>query len=139
MAGALDAVAGVTQVDFSTTTGSITVRYSDDDVPERLARALAELGIVVHPGSGGSGPSHELRPGERVAEVLLSVDASVRRVTRGNDLRLLVPLGLAGLSLRQALRDAPGLKDAPWYVLAWYAFDAFMKLQKTEGSSVKEA
>lgn len=57
------------------------------------------------------------------------VDQRVLRATGGTfDLRVLVPIGLAGLSLRQLARDGVEIKSMPWYVLAWYSFDSFIKL-----------
>lgn len=44
------------------------------------------------------------------------------------DLRLLFPLGLSILALRQLILKGVQLEAIPWYVLAWYAFDSFMKL-----------
>jgi hypothetical protein len=44
------------------------------------------------------------------------------------DLRTLAPLGLGAIALRQLLIKGLQLEDIPWYVLAWYAFDSFVKL-----------
>jgi hypothetical protein len=44
---------------------------------------------------------------------------------------MLVPVGLATLSLRELLRTGWEIEAAPWYVLAWYAFDSFIKLHYT--------
>lgn len=43
------------------------------------------------------------------------------------DLRLLLPLGLGALALNQLLKKGPDWESIPWNVLAWYAFDTFMK------------
>lgn len=63
----------------------------------------------------------------------------VRGATDGVlDLRMLVPLGFAGLSARQLLRQGISVKGIPWYVLAWYSFDSFIKLHPREhGSSAR--
>jgi hypothetical protein len=39
-----------------------------------------------------------------------------------------MPLFLSLLALRQLFSKSPRLKTAPWYILAWYAFDSFLKL-----------
>ena len=44
------------------------------------------------------------------------------------DLRFLVPLGFGILAMRQLVVKGWQLELIPWYVLAWYAFDSFIKL-----------
>ncbi len=51
------------------------------------------------------------------------------------DLRLLVPLALGLLSLRQFARGDDRLSEAPWYLLAWYASESFSKLQPASPSA----
>lgn len=54
---------------------------------------------------------------------------SVFSATQGRiDLRMLFPVALAGLAVRQLFREGLGLRSAPWYVLAYYAFDSYVKL-----------
>ncbi len=48
------------------------------------------------------------------------------------DLRFLVPLGFGILAMRQLAVKGWQLELIPWYVLAWYAFDSFIKLNSTE-------
>jgi len=47
------------------------------------------------------------------------------------DLRLLLPLGFGALALRQVLDKGFELEEIPWYTLAWYAFDSFVKLHNS--------
>ena len=47
------------------------------------------------------------------------------------DLRFLFPLSLGVLALRQLIVKGWQLELIPWYVLAWYAFDSFIKLNST--------
>jgi hypothetical protein len=64
-----------------------------------------------------------------VSVAFARADSSVREATRGTlDLRMLVPLALAGLSVRQLVRTGPRIASMPWYGLAYYAFDSFHKL-----------
>ncbi len=44
------------------------------------------------------------------------------------DLRLLVPLGLGVLTVRQIFRHGLKLNDVPWYEAGWYAFQTFITL-----------
>ncbi|MDJ0846553.1 MAG: hypothetical protein QNJ08_20245 [Crocosphaera sp.] len=45
------------------------------------------------------------------------------------DLGVLIPFSFALLAGRQLILKGWQLETIPWYVLAWYAFDSFMKLQ----------
>lgn len=60
-------------------------------------------------------------------------------LTQGKtDLRLLMPLGLGALALRQILIKGLQIDELPWYALAWYAFDSFTKLNETESRQHSE-
>jgi Protein of unknown function (DUF5132) len=63
--------------------------------------------------------------------LISDLNTDVAKITNGvADLRLLLPLGLAILAMRQLLEQGLEFEDIPWYTLAWYAFDAFIKLNK---------
>jgi Heavy metal associated domain 2 len=125
---------GVSSVQTDVRTGSALLRFDPDaldpeDAVELLRKAHEALEELL--------PPHLREPAERsishVAATLerrfSAADASVLRATHGVlDLRMLVPIGLAGLSVRQVLRTGPKLKMIPWYVLAYYSFDTFVKL-----------
>lgn len=117
----------IADVQANPRTGSIILRYDPQQVTaDELRAALAEAGVdaVREPV-----PSDGARTaGADPVNAAGAVDRWVRATTGGGDLRTLLPIGLAALSLRQALRDVPGLDRAPWYLLAWYAFDSFVKL-----------
>lgn len=71
--------------------------------------------------------------GESLINVVSDYNEQVKQTTAGVvDLRLLVPGGLAALALRQMLSKGLQLDEIPWYTLAWYAFDTFMKLNDRE-------
>jgi hypothetical protein len=69
--------------------------------------------------------------------VMSDINKDVGRMTNGvADLRLLFPTALGFLAFRQLLRQGPRLDDIPWYILAWFAFDAFVRLnQENESKS----
>ena len=120
----------VSGVDTNVQTGSVLVHYDPEKLPfDELEDAFDEFDAtpVFGPRLVERGVA-EASPSARVVDVARELNTRVARATRGADLRLLVPLGLGALSVRQAFRDSPGLKQAPWYVLAWYAFDSFVKL-----------
>ncbi|BAY17733.1 hypothetical protein NIES21_35750 [Anabaenopsis circularis NIES-21] len=62
-------------------------------------------------------------------------NADVYTMTNGAaDLRLIVPLGLGLFALTQLIKQGFKFEDTPWYILAWFAFDSFIKLNVTEES-----
>jgi len=64
--------------------------------------------------------------------VLSDCNTEFGRMTDGVvDLQLLVPLGLGALAVRQLIEQGIELDEIPWYTLAWYSFDMFIKLNKT--------
>ncbi|WP_448564204.1 DUF5132 domain-containing protein [Trichothermofontia sp.] len=66
-----------------------------------------------------------------VQTIAAALDTQTRTLTRGwVDLKTLIPLGLSAIALRQLLTKGLRLEDIPWYVLAWYAFDSFVILNR---------
>lgn len=67
--------------------------------------------------------------GRRLQSGLGAANRSVYVATAGTfDLRVMVPAAFAGLALRQVVSQGLRVRDAPWYLLAYYAFDSYMKL-----------
>ncbi|ACK66166.1 conserved hypothetical protein [Rippkaea orientalis PCC 8801] len=65
-----------------------------------------------------------------ITEVTQTLNQRVRQTSDGLvDLGFLIPLGFAILAWRQLRLKGWQLDIIPWYVLAWYAFDSFLKLQ----------
>jgi hypothetical protein len=60
-----------------------------------------------------------------VARLHIRVGIATRGVV---DLRLLVPLGFGGLAILQLVRRGFQFEAAPWYVLAYVAFDSYARL-----------
>ncbi|MGQ9872309.1 HMA2 domain-containing protein [Leptodesmis sp.] len=142
---ALQAMPDVYSVRPNLQTGSIIIHYDQTPtVVEDLAATLHDVGVILFntidielPATGGkSGVADDLV--KAVADLNRRVGAS----TEGSiDLRFLIPLGLGGLAIYQLLRKGWQFETAPWYVLAYYAFDSFIKLHYTtepEGPSSPE-
>jgi len=122
VAEALEARPEVFEVLLRASSGSIIVRH--DAQPAGLAafqEALSALGVP------SASPAPPAAATVRVQGAALAVNGMVARGT-GSDLRLLAPLTLGLLSLRRAMRDGPRIGDAPWYVLAWYAWGTYSQL-----------
>lgn len=127
LAAATDAVGGraeVTRAEPRWRTGSLLVEY-DPAHAEAAWAALAELGLE-HPAPVTTA-ADGTEPEARVVNALTRANGLVAGRTGGTDLRVLLPVGLGMLALRQVVRDDQRLGDAPWYVLAWYASETFQR------------
>lgn len=100
---------------------------------ELLARMEA-AGIEVTR-AGASSNFDAVTGPERIRRMTAHFNTSVTGISNGVELRMLVPVALLTLSVRQALRRrGTSLAHAPWYVLAWYGFDAFQRLNPARKS-----
>ncbi len=106
-------------------TGSITAHYRGEiDDLDQFFGNLENFGITV-----GEPPSKKSRGATAIANGFAYMNKRVEQTTNGTvDLRLLLPLLLALIALRQWFVNGSALKTSPWYVFAWYAFDSFLKL-----------
>lgn len=137
IADALTARTGVSDVRVNPQTGSILIHYD----PERgslddLRSALRQLGITINQentfgtvSTSGGGTSEA---SANLTRMLGNLNTRVGRATNElADLRLLVPLGLGALAVRQIFRHGLKLNDVPWYVTGWCAFQTFTTLNRT--------
>ncbi|MEA5576067.1 DUF5132 domain-containing protein [Anabaena sp. UHCC 0451] len=61
--------------------------------------------------------------------IISDLNTDVGRMTNGvADLRVILPVGIGLLSIQQLLKKGLQLEEIPWYILAWYAFDIFTRL-----------
>lgn len=117
----------IQRVKTTAQTGSMTIYFDRDQSNLNTTfTTLQEMGIIAIASNTVANSSVSAQ----VKGVMATVNQRVNRLTEGSvDLRFLVPLMLAVLALRRLItKEAGGMKSAPWYVLAWYAFDSFMKL-----------
>jgi hypothetical protein len=71
--------------------------------------------------------------------VVQDLNNDVVKISNGAlDLRLLLPVGLGTLAIAQLLKKGLQIEEIPWYVLAWYAFDTFVKFNVKDESPFKE-
>ncbi len=125
LAKALKAHPNISNVRMNVDQGSITIHHDGSDGSlENVLGTLRDIGIIFADIAGGKS---EAAAG--VSNTVVDLNKRVKKATNGAiDLRMLFPLGLATLSIRQLLTRGLQLEFIPWYVLAWYAFDSFMKL-----------
>ncbi|MBD2296712.1 DUF5132 domain-containing protein [Anabaena sphaerica FACHB-251] len=112
---------------------------------ERVKDAVAEMAINLEKATADARkekpesfksrtyPKYSINGKSEAAKDLINVmsdiNADVGRMTNGvADLRVILPLGVGLLSLQQLLRKGLQLEEIPWYILAWYAFDIFTRL-----------
>ncbi len=113
----------VTSVGLRAHSRSVVVHFDPEDATV-MADRLLSLGVDVRAGVAVSLPG---APPATIAAVAATADRVVGRRFDGTDLRLLVPLGLGLMAVRRAMRGQERLADAPWYVLAWYASETFLR------------
>ena len=101
---------------------SLVIDFDPARTPE-IGRRLDELGVGPAPAPSAA-PAD---PARAIGRGVASANGAVARRLDGTDLRTLVPLGLGLLAARRAMRGDERLADAPWYVLAWYASETFLK------------
>jgi hypothetical protein len=128
IANALLANPHINQVQINVHHGSIVINDDGKDGSlENVLATLKDLGIIFADVTEGN-----TEAAAEVSSALVDLNQRVKQLTDGAfDLRILFPLGLASLSLRQLLNKGLQLEVIPWYVLAWYAFDSFIKLHGT--------
>jgi hypothetical protein len=116
-------------------TGSIVVHHAHkDNSLDEITAVLQDLGVILGSATDVDPPFIPGKSG--VAEDLTSAVSDLNQrvgvATNGAvDLRMLVPVGLATLAVRELIRNGWEFETAPWYVLTWYAFDSFIKLHYT--------
>lgn len=119
--------------------GSITVFYGRELLSSQdMCMVLHDLGINLVETTQDA-IEFGSKPSSAAAEVIETATELNRRVRRATDdaidLRFLFPLSLGVLAARQLVVKGWQLELIPWYVLAWYAFDSFLKLHSTSSIS----
>ncbi|MCS6793716.1 MAG: hypothetical protein N3E45_15785 [Oscillatoriaceae bacterium SKW80] len=126
----------ITEVRINVKTGSIVIHYNhNQSARDAVYSTLKDLGIIFSQLNHG-----ESYAGAEVANAFAELNQRVAEATSGKvDLRFLIPLGLGTLAIRQLLVKGLQLESVPWYVLAWYAFDSFIKLHYTHKGQPRES
>lgn len=127
----------VTKLRLNEQTGSMTIFHElDDDSLESAFAQLQSFNVNVIVDGQPNGTS-AMATG--VMQAAGSLNKRVKKTTGGTaDLRAILPAALAAIALRQLFAGSKHLRSAPWYVLAWYAFDSFIKLN-TDAKATSEA
>jgi hypothetical protein len=111
-------------VDVHLGSGSIIVHHDAHSLPV-LTSVLEDLGIVLASATDLELPASTLAGAVRDLDRRLGLSRSPIF-----DLRNIVPAAFAGLALRQLFRYGMQIEAAPWYVLAYVAFESFDRLHR---------
>ncbi|MBW4676291.1 MAG: hypothetical protein KME52_20430 [Desmonostoc geniculatum HA4340-LM1] len=125
IANALEAQPNINQVRTNIDRGSIVINHdAKDDTLKNVVATLTDLGVIFADITEGNS---EAAVG--ITNAVVNLNKRVELATKGEiDLRVIFPLGLSILAVRQLLAKGLQFEIIPWYVLAWYAFDSFIKL-----------
>ncbi|KAB8330503.1 hypothetical protein SD80_027925 [Scytonema tolypothrichoides VB-61278] len=125
IANALQANPNINQVRTNIQNGSIIIHHdAENGSLDNVYATLRDLGIIF--GDVALGKSDAAA---EVSNAVVDLNKRVKQATNNAvDLRFLFPLGLGMFSIRQLVTRGLQLEIIPWYVLAWYAFDSFIKL-----------
>jgi len=122
----LDAQPNISQVKTNVHNGSIVIHHDrNDESWQNVIATLKDIGLIF---ADVTTESHS-EVAATVANAVFDLNDRVEQATNNVvDLRFIFPLALGCLSVRQLLVKGLQLEIIPWYVLAWYAFDSFIKL-----------
>jgi hypothetical protein len=113
-------------------TGSILVQHPHLGIDD-ITAILEDLGVILEevvdvdiPAPGG-----KTEIASNIANAISDLNDRVGLATNGIlNLRVLVPLGFGALAVVQLIRRGLQIEAAPWYLLAYAAFDSFVKLHR---------
>lgn len=88
-------------------------------------------------------PNHQINSKSAVARELINIVSDLNNdvgvMTNGViDIKVIFPLIIAGFALEQLLKKGLQLEEIPWYILAWFAFDIFTRLNFEDESELKD-
>ena len=138
---ALTGLPDVQDVRITPRTGSVVITYDPAslDTPRLIDLTRRTSLLAVTPAARAEAARPPSLTAQRVIQTFGEVDARLAELSNGRwDLRSVVPFLFSSLALRQALRDFGSIGAAPWYVLAWYAFDSFWKLNERQRARATE-
>ncbi|AFY45923.1 HMA2 domain-containing protein [Nostoc sp. PCC 7107] len=125
----LDSQPNISQVNTNIQNGSIVIHHDrNDESWQNVLATLKDIGIIF---ADVTNESHS-DAAATIANAVYDLNDRVEKATNNVvDIRFIFPLALGCLSVRQLLVKGLQLEIIPWYVLAWYTFDSFIKLHGT--------
>ena len=124
------------RVKTNISSGSITILHGRELLSSQdIRQVLQDLGVNLLEITKDPSilVSNSSNASAAVITTATGINQRVKTATKDAvDLRFLVPLSFGMLAMRQLLVKGWQLEFIPWYVLAWYAFDSFLKLNSKE-------
>ncbi len=118
---------------------TVTIFYNPQSVNSaQIVDKLEKLGLNFSDRLTKSSPviAEYSRAAVEVTQVTKNLNQGVRKASNSIvDLGFLIPFCFGLLAWRQLMLKGWQLETIPWYVLAWYAFDSFIKLQRIDEGS----
>lgn len=124
----------IREVKINVNSGSMLVHYDPRaEIRQNLLAAMVELGVNFRDMSIGNSQA-----AEDIKETVINLNQLLGQLTNGEvDLRLLFPLSLSILAIRQGVVKGLQVGMIPWYVLAWYAFDSFIRFNSHSDVNIR--
>jgi hypothetical protein len=131
----------VARVQTNVKTGSLLIHHdSENGGLDNVLAMLKDLGIILGDITETQIATERSQAAANLTNAIGDLNQRVRKTTDGLvDLRFLFPWGLSLLAVRQLLAKGWQLDLIPWYVLAWYAFDSFVKLNSPASGEKKSS
>lgn len=126
LAGALRASPKVSRVETNLYAGTLIVHHKEKALTDITAE-LKDLGVIVLAATGIETSAKSLT--DAVSDLEDQVGPALGNIL---DLKLLVPLGFGALAALQLARRGLEIGGAPWYLLAYFAIESFVKLNRPE-------
>jgi hypothetical protein len=109
--------------------GTIIVHHEEAALPD-IKATLKDLGVILAAATGVGTSAKSL------TDAVSRLDNHLASATKGIlSLKLMVPLGFSALAILQLARRGLEITGAPWYLLAYFAFESFARLNSPEVES----
>jgi flagellar basal body P-ring protein FlgI len=141
LAEALSQSPKVNEVSVNEHTGTIVVQHEDKSLGD-IFTVMRDLGVILKLSTNIDIPTSDgnTMVANQLANAVADLNQRLGFATDGFvNLRVLVPVGLGAMALVQLLRRGLQFEAAPWYFLAYAAFDSFVKLHDSCEISPKPA
>jgi hypothetical protein len=126
LARALESFPRISSVETNLHAGTLIVHHRKEAI-EDIRSALKDMGVVLMAATGVEITAQSL------TDAISDLDGRLSAVTGGAlNLKLLVPLGLGALAVLQLARRGLQIEGAPWYILAYFAYESFMRLNSAD-------
>jgi len=129
IAEALQASPNISAVQTNLTAGTITVQHKEEALEDIMSR-LKDMGVILMAAAGAETSATSL------TDAVSDLDSHLGLGTKGIlNLKLLVPLGFGALAVLQLARQGLQIGSAPWYLIAYFALESYIKLNSPEDKS----